>query len=154
MKGIPYLVRTTLLCDFMPLEAATCTFIFTTYIVNVNYTFNFLAALIRCIVKHCSMKRPDIYYFETIKMKTQAQWKFTWNTLLQLVFSIQNLTRLALSFLWIQNSIDQIVSKNKALANDITLIIILTLYFCLIQQIMCYHLATKKTCFIKHFYPL
>ena len=39
--------------------------------------------------------------------------KFTENTRLRLVFSIQNLTRLVTSFLWLQNSIDQAVSENK-----------------------------------------
>ena len=56
------------------------------------------------------MKQPDLYYFETIKMTSQAQSKFTENTRLRLVFSIQNLTRLVTSFLWLQNSIDQAVS--------------------------------------------
>ena len=55
------------------------------------------------------MKRPDLYYFEIIKMTSQAWSKFTENT--RLVFSIQNLTRLVTSFLWFQNSIDQIESK-------------------------------------------
>ena len=41
--------------------------------------------------------------------------KFRGNTRLQLVFSIQNLTRLAVSFLWIQNSIDQVLLKNKVI---------------------------------------
>ena len=57
-----------------------------------------------------SMKQPDLYYFETMQMMSQAQSKFTENTRLQLVFSIQNLTRLVTSFLWFQNSIDQAVS--------------------------------------------
>ena len=52
------------------------------------------------------MKQPDLYYFEAIKMTLQALSKFTENTRLRLVFSIQNLTRLVTSFLWLQNSID------------------------------------------------
>ena len=59
------------------------------------------------------MKQPDLYYFESIKMTSQALSKFTENTRLWLVFSIQSLTRLATSFLWFQNSIDQAVSQNK-----------------------------------------
>ena len=46
------------------------------------------------------MKQPDLYYFETMQMTSQAQSEFTENTRLQLVFSIQNLTRLVTSFLW------------------------------------------------------
>ena len=45
------------------------------------------------------MKQPDLYYFETTKMTSQTQSKFTENTRLRLVFSIQNLTRLVTSFL-------------------------------------------------------
>ena len=56
------------------------------------------------------MKQPDLYYLETMQMTSQAQPKFTENTRLRLVFSIQNLTRLVTSFLWFQNSIDQAVS--------------------------------------------
>ena len=56
------------------------------------------------------MKQPDLYYFETIKMMSQAWSKFTENTQLRLIFSIQNVTRLVTSFLWLQNSIDQAVS--------------------------------------------
>ena len=56
------------------------------------------------------MKRPDLYYFEAIKMTSQAQSKFTENTRLLLVFSIQDLTKPVTSFLWSQNSIDQTVS--------------------------------------------
>ena len=56
------------------------------------------------------MKQPDLYYFETMQMMSQAKSKFTENTLLRLVFSKQNLTRLVSSFLWFQNSIDQAVS--------------------------------------------
>ena len=56
------------------------------------------------------MKQPDLYCFETMQMTSQAQSKFTKNTPLRLVFSIQKLTRLVASFLWLQNSIDQAVS--------------------------------------------
>ena len=56
------------------------------------------------------MKYPDLYYFETMQMTSQAWSKFTENTRLRVVFSIQNLTRLVTSFLWFQNSIDQAVS--------------------------------------------
>ena len=56
------------------------------------------------------MKQRDLYYFETIKMTSQALSKFTENTRLRLVFSIQNLAGLVTSFLWFQNSIDQTVS--------------------------------------------
>ena len=54
------------------------------------------------------MKQPDLYYFETIEITSQAYSKFTENTRLRL--SIQKLTRLLMSFLWFQNSIDQAVS--------------------------------------------
>ena len=59
------------------------------------------------------MKQPGLYYFETIKMTSQAWSKFAENTRLRIVFSEQNLTRLVTSFLWFQNSIDQAVSQNK-----------------------------------------
>ena len=55
------------------------------------------------------MKQSDLYYFETMQMTSQTKSKFTENTRLQLVFSIQNLTRLVKSFLWFQNSTDQVV---------------------------------------------
>ena len=55
------------------------------------------------------MKKPDLYYFITIKMTSG----FTENTRLQLLFSIQNLTGLVTSILWFQDSIDQAVSLNK-----------------------------------------
>ena len=60
-----------------------------------------------------SMKQPGLYYFETMQMTSQAQSKFTENTRLRPVFSIQNLTRLVTLFLWFQNSIDQVVLLNK-----------------------------------------
>ena len=57
------------------------------------------------------MKQPDLYHFEAIKITSQAQLKFTENTRLRLLSSIQNFGRLvAASFLWFQNSIDQAVS--------------------------------------------
>ena len=56
------------------------------------------------------MKQPDLYYFETMQMTSQAQSKFTEITRLWLVFSIQNLTRLVTSILRFQNSIDRAVS--------------------------------------------
>ena len=59
------------------------------------------------------MKQPDPYYFEAIKMTSQAFSKFTENTRLRLVSSVQNLTRLVTSFLWLRNSIDQAVSQNN-----------------------------------------
>ena len=40
------------------------------------------------------MKQPDLYYFKTMQMTSQAWSKFTENTCLWLIFSIQNLTRL------------------------------------------------------------
>ena len=55
------------------------------------------------------MKQPDLCYFETIEMTSQVQSKLTKNARLRLVFSIQNLTRLVTSFLWFQNSIDQVI---------------------------------------------
>ena len=59
------------------------------------------------------MKQPDLYYFETIQMTSQAQSKFTDSARLRLVFSIKKLTGLVTSFLWFQNGIDQAVSYNK-----------------------------------------
>ena len=53
------------------------------------------------------MKQPDLYYFETMQMMSQALSRFTENTRLRLVFSIQTLTRLVTSFSWFHNSIDQ-----------------------------------------------
>ena len=53
------------------------------------------------------MRQPDLYYFETMQMTSQAQSKFTENTRLRLVFSIQNLTRPVTSLLWFQNSIGE-----------------------------------------------
>ena len=58
------------------------------------------------------MKQPDLYYFETMQMTSQA-------TSLVIVhreyspvarISIQNLTGLVMSFLWFQNSVDQAIS--------------------------------------------
>ena len=60
------------------------------------------------------MRQPDLYYFETNRNHVTSLVKFTENTRLRLVLSIQNLTRLVTtSFLWFQNSIDQTVSQNK-----------------------------------------
>ena len=59
------------------------------------------------------MEQPDQCYSETIKMMSQALSKFTENTHLQLVFSIQNLSRLVKSFLWFENSMNQTVSESK-----------------------------------------
>ena len=63
--------------------------------------------------KTYSVKQPDLYYSETIKMASQALSKFTENTRLRLVISLQNLTKLVTSFLCFQNSIDQAVLVNK-----------------------------------------
>ena len=58
------------------------------------------------------MKQLDLYilFYEAIKMTSQAWSKFTENTRMRLVFSIQNLTRIVTPFLWFKNSIDQAVS--------------------------------------------
>ena len=56
------------------------------------------------------MKQPDLYYFEAIKVMSQALSKFTENTHMWLAFSILNLTRPVTSFLWLKNSMDQVVS--------------------------------------------
>ena len=56
------------------------------------------------------MKQPDLHCFENMQMTSQGWSKFTENSRLRLVSSIQNLTRLVTSFLWFQNSIDQAVS--------------------------------------------
>ena len=45
-----------------------------------------------------SVKQPDLYYYETMKMTSQAWSKFTENVRLRLVSSIQNFTRLVTSF--------------------------------------------------------
>ena len=60
------------------------------------------------------MKQPDLYYFETMQLTPQALSKFTENARLRLVFSIQNLTGLVMSFLWFQNRKDQAVHRIKA----------------------------------------
>ena len=70
---------------------------------------NFLQLLSGTLENVYSMKQPDLYYFEPMKMTSQAQSKFTENTRLRLVISIQNLTGLVTSFLWLQSSIDQAV---------------------------------------------
>ena len=56
------------------------------------------------------MKQPYLYYFEAIKMRSQALSKFTENNRLWLISSIQNLIGLVTSLLWLQNSIDQVIS--------------------------------------------
>ena len=55
-----------------------------------------IAAIVRYIINtySISMKQPDLYYFEAMKMTSQTLSKFTENTHLWLVFSMQNLTRL------------------------------------------------------------
>ena len=62
------------------------------------------------IKKAYSLKQPDLYYFESIEMTSEALSKFTEKTRLQLVFYIQILARLVMSNLWFQNGIDQAVS--------------------------------------------
>ena len=56
------------------------------------------------------MEQPELYYFEAIKMTSQAWSKFTENTRLRLIFFSQNLTRLVTSSSWLQISIDKAVS--------------------------------------------
>ena len=68
------------------------------------------AAVARYIIEHCSMKQADLYYFEALKITSQAWLKLTENTRLWLVFFIQNFTGLVTSFLWLQNSIDKAAS--------------------------------------------
>ena len=53
-----------------------------------------------------SMKQPDLYYFEAIKMTSQA-YQILYG---EYEYSLWTLTRLVTSFLWFQNSIDQAVS--------------------------------------------
>ena len=57
-----------------------------------------------------SMKQPDLYYFETIKMTPQAQSNFAWRIRAAVEYSQSTLTKLVTSFLWLQNSIDRAVS--------------------------------------------
>ena len=52
------------------------------------------------------MKQPDLYYFETIKMTSQALSNFVWRIRATGENSLWTLTRLVTSFLWFQNSID------------------------------------------------
>ena len=62
----------------------------------------------------CSrLKQPDLYYFEAIKMTSQAWSNFVWRILACGSYSLWTLTRLVMSFLWFQNSINQVVSLNK-----------------------------------------
>ena len=62
------------------------------------------------IVKTCPMKQPDLYYFEPIKMTSQAQSNFSWRIRAAGEYSLRILTSLVTSFLWLQNSIDLAVS--------------------------------------------
>ena len=56
------------------------------------------------------MKQPGLYYFETIKMTSQAWSNFVWRIRAAGEYSLLTLTRLVTSFAWFQNSIDQAVS--------------------------------------------
>ena len=58
----------------------------------------------------CSMKQPDLYYFETIEMTSQAQSNFVWRIRAAGEYFSVNLARLVMLFAWFQNSIDQAVS--------------------------------------------
>ena len=57
-----------------------------------------------------SRKQPDPYYFETIKMSSQAWSNFVSRIWVAGEYSLRTLTRLVTSFAWFQNSIDQAVS--------------------------------------------
>ena len=57
-----------------------------------------------------SMKQPDLYYFETIKMTSQAKANFVWRIRAAGEYSLWTLIRFVTSFFWFQNSIDQAVS--------------------------------------------
>ena len=57
-----------------------------------------------------SMKQPDLYYFETIKMTSQAWSNFASRIRAAGEYFLRTLTRLVTSFLWFQNGIDQAVS--------------------------------------------
>ena len=106
------LVGVTLCYDFYTFRSCnTCTFSLPTFAVLRHATY-FLVSSGK-LLNNYSMKQADLYYFETMQMTSQAWSKFTENTCLPFVFSIQNLTRLVTSFLWFQNSIDQAVSWNK-----------------------------------------
>ena len=65
------------------------------------------------IINTYSLKQPDLYYFETIKMTSQAWSNFAWRIRAAGEYSLWTLTRLVKSFAWFQNSIDQAVSWNK-----------------------------------------
>ena len=60
------------------------------------------------------MKQPDLYYFETIKMTSEAWSNFVWRIRAAGEYSLWTLTRLVTSLLWFRNSIDQVVSLNKS----------------------------------------
>ena len=49
-----------------------------------------------------SMEQPDLYYFETIKMTSQAWSNFVWRIRAAGEYSLWTLTRLVMSFLWLQ----------------------------------------------------
>ena len=57
-----------------------------------------------------SMKQPDLYYSETIKMTSQAWPNFVWRIRAAGECSLWTLTRLVTLFAWFQNSIDKAVS--------------------------------------------
>ena len=57
-----------------------------------------------------SMKQRDLYYFEAIKITSQALSNFVWRIRAAGEYSLYSLTRLVMSFLWLQNNIDQAVS--------------------------------------------
>ena len=58
-----------------------------------------------------SMKQPDLYYLEAIKMMSQALSNFVWRIrAVGSILCVLTLTRLVTSFLRFQNSIDQAVS--------------------------------------------
>ena len=84
---VSYRVGVTLCCDFYKFRSCnTCTFSLTT----------------SAVLRHTTIFCCCPVYYKTLK--------FTGNTRLRFVFSIQNSTRLLTSFLWFQNSIDQAVS--------------------------------------------
>ena len=76
-----------------------CTFSLTICaVLRRDIRHNFVAVA-RYVIKHLFyLLLFYLYYLETIKMTSQALSKFTENSRLRLVFSIQNLTRLVTSF--------------------------------------------------------
>ena len=97
-------------CEFYTFRSCnTCAFSLTTFAeLRQDIIFCCRPVYYKTLIR--SMRQPDLYCFETIKMTPQAWSNFTENTRLRLVSSIQNLTRFVTSFLWFQNSIDQAVS--------------------------------------------